>query len=95
MASGMRRPVTERMAEALAKLEKAWGGRRRPKAFYLIADDWREFMATEPPSIETMFGNNPPTLVTDPAFNGIPVRETTGKLSRLYDWTSSGRELPK
>src|SRR5438270_263363 len=32
--------ITDRMAKALADLEKRWGGRRRPKAFYLLASDW-------------------------------------------------------
>jgi hypothetical protein len=85
--------VVERMSHALAELDKRWAGKRRPKAFYLVADDWRDFMATNPPTIQTMFGNNPPTLVTDPAFRETPVRESTGKVSRLYDSTTTGREI--
>lgn len=79
----------------MVDLDKRWAGKRRPKAFYLIADDWRDFMATEPPSVETMFGNNPPIKVIDPAFKGVPVRESTGKESRLYDNTTTGRAVPK
>lgn len=85
--------VVQRMGAALDRLEKQWSGRRRPKAFYLIADDWREFTATNPPTIRTMFGNNPPRERIDPAFRNIPVRESTGKASRLYDNTSTGRDI--
>lgn len=86
--------ILDRMETALADLDRRWAGKRRPKAFYLLADDWAAFMATDPPTVQTMFGNNPPTLVTDPAFREIPVRESTGRTaSRLYDNTTTGRAI--
>lgn len=87
--------ITERLQAALDRLAANWSGRRRPKAFYLIESDWDEFMATKPPTIRTMWGNNPPTSVEDPAFGEVPVRLSTGKQSRLYDNTTTGRNLPK
>lgn len=89
------RPITMRMAQTLRVLSSHWGGRRRPKAFYLIESDWNEFMATKPPTIRTMWGNNPPTSVEDPAFQDVPVRLSTGKQSRLYDNTTTGRNLSR
>jgi hypothetical protein len=86
--------VHHRLECALATLEQRWRGKRRPKAFYLNASDWNAFIASDPPTIDTMFGNNPPRRVTDPAFRGVPVRESTSKLSRLYDHTTAGRVLP-
>ena len=85
--------ITARMGFALADLAQRWGGKRRPKAFYLNADDWQAFIATEPPTIETMFGNNPPRRVTDPAFRGLPVRQSPSRTSRIYDSTQQGRAL--
>lgn len=85
--------ISTRMEQALADLEECWNGKRRPKAFYLITADYDAFLATDPPSISTIFGNNPPRQVIDPAFNGLPVRESTGQASRLYDHTSTGRAL--
>jgi hypothetical protein len=81
------------MAAALTALDLRWKGKRLPKAFYLNADDWRHFMATRPGTVETMFGNNPPVLVKDAAFQDIPVRESTARVSRLYDHTSTGRGI--
>lgn len=85
--------IANRMAKGLAALGAHWKGNRRPKAFYLIADDWAEFMTTKPPTIRTMFGNNPPRERLDPAFDGVPVRESKGKESRLYDHTTTGRSI--
>ena len=86
--------VTDRMSAALNDLHVRWKGKRRPKAFYLASGDWDEFIATEPPQVRTMFGNNPPVEHIDPAFGGIPVRPTKSKTSRVYDNTASGRALP-
>jgi hypothetical protein len=44
-----RRPVTERMADAIALQRARWPG-RPPAAFYLSPDDWRDFLATDPPT---------------------------------------------
>jgi hypothetical protein len=86
--------IVDRMALALADLDSRWAGRRRPKAFYLMPDDWAAFTAREWPTIRTMFGNNPPIEVTDPAFNGVPVRLSSSKIqSRLYDNTTTGRAI--
>lgn len=89
--------VVDRMAQALADLGQRWRGKRIPKAFYLSTGDWAEFTAVERPTVETIFGNNPPKLRTDPAFAGVPVRpsKSTGETaSRLYDHASYGHTLP-
>lgn len=91
----MSRPaICERMDGALADLSARYHGKRLPKAFYLNADDWAAFQATNPPMIETVWGNNPPQHLTEPAFEGIPVRETESPHSRLYDHTKAGRSMP-
>lgn len=87
-------PIVDRLAQALTNLDIRWKGQRRPKAFYLVGEDWSAFIATNPPTIETMFGNNPPVKVTDPSFNGVPVRQSQSRLqSRLYDNTTTGRAI--
>lgn len=91
----MIRPITERMADALQQLNARWKGQRRPKAFYLVSDDWAEFSQSEWPTITSKFGNNPPMTVTEPAFSGVPVRKSKGRSSKLYNHTSSGTELPR
>lgn len=95
MGPGVTRTIEGRMAEAIALLEVRSGGRRSPKAFYLHPADWIAFRATEREKVETSFGNNPTILVIDLAFNGVPVRESTGAQSRLYDNTGAGRALPQ
>jgi hypothetical protein len=83
------------MDAALATLSRHWTGRRLPKAFYLNEEDWAEFMATGPAERVTgPWGNNPPVMVTDPGFRGVAVRSSKSPKSRLYDETTSGRELP-
>lgn len=89
--------LSERMEAALSNLEERWRGRRQAKAFYLSEADWAEFISVERPTVQTMFGNNPPTLRTDPAFNGVPVRQSKSSgeaTSRLYDHASYGHPLP-
>jgi len=90
----VKRQITDRMADAVGQLKAKWGDRRRPKAFYLVRKDFNEFLATDPPRVRTMFGNNPQREVEDAAFGEIPVRPSTGKSSRLYDNTTTGRDLP-
>jgi hypothetical protein len=85
--------VVSRMEQSLRDLDRRWKGKRLPKAFYLCPDDWLAFAATDPPTVETMWGNNPPTKVTDLAFQDLPVRQSTAKVSRLYDHTSTGRAI--
>jgi hypothetical protein len=84
--------INLRMDRALHQLTDRWP-KRRPKAFYLVPHDWAAFMAVERPTIRTMFGNNPPRERVDPAFSGIPVRESKGQHSRLYDNTASGHPV--
>jgi hypothetical protein len=89
------RPTVERMAEGLAALKRHWSGRRTPKAFYLGPDDWTEFMATNPPTIETTWSDWPRT---EPSFEDVPVRPSKNvapRKSRIYDNTGQGRELPE
>lgn len=81
------------MAEGLRLLEERWNGRRRPKAFYLVPADYSAFTATKPPKVRTTWCNNPPLERIDPAFREIPVRESKGKKSKLYDHTSTGRAI--
>jgi hypothetical protein len=91
------RPMTleDRMDAAMADLERRWKGKRRPKAFYLTQEDFDAFMATDPPTVETTFGNNPPQRWTEPAYRDVPVRLTKSRTSRLYDDpTAQGRALP-
>jgi hypothetical protein len=93
----LREPMTleDRMDAAMADLERRWKGKRRPKAFYLTQEDFDAFMATDPPTVETTFGNNPPQRWTEPAYRGVPVRLTKSRTSRLYDDpTAQGRALP-
>lgn len=84
--------INDKLAQAVARLSVRWP-KRRPKAFYLTPDDWTQFMATKPPTVRTIFGNNPAREVTDPAFQGIPVRQSEGKTSRLYDNTTTGHAV--
>ena len=83
--------VEERMFEALAKLAERWP-RRRPKSFYLTAEDWDEFISKPRETVTGIWGNNPPTERTDPSFEGVAVRSTKGisGVSRLYDNCSYG-----
>lgn len=92
----MSRPITERMSDALSRLDAPhWRGKRKPKAFYLAEPEFEEFKATDPPTVQSLWGNNPPQRVTDPAFRDVPVRLSTSRNSRLYDNTHAGRDLPK
>lgn len=75
------RPITERMAEAKAELI-ARG--RVPRCFYLSADDYAAFAATDPPSVEAMFAvplGSKPSLMTCLGFEGIAVRPSKRKVS--------------
>lgn len=87
------RPILERLEATRAAHATHWRGKRWPKAFYLVPDDWAEFMATDPPTINTQWGNNPPQDLVEPAFEGVPVRKSKGQRSKLYDNTSSGRQI--
>lgn len=88
--------IRDRMDVALDRLERHSRGRRRPKAFYLSADDWVAFEATSPPRARFAFGNNPPVYREEPQFRGLPIRRTRSATapSRLYDHTSTGRAIP-
>jgi hypothetical protein len=85
--------ILDRMAQSLRDLDRRYMGKRLPKAFYLQHGDWVDFMATDPATVETIWGNNPPTKVTDPAFQDLPVRLSAAQVSRLYDHTSTGRVI--
>lgn len=82
--------ITDQMSDALHSLEQRWRGKRRPKAFYLGPDEYAAFMATDPPTIETVWGNNPPKDRIEPSFRNLPVREAKGLECRLYDHCSYG-----
>ena len=90
--------ILDRMDAALASLAERWGGRRIPKAFYLGAVDWDEFEElTDGTTVTLPWGNNPVKPRTDPAFRGLPVRQSksVGEYSsRLYDHSSYGHTLP-
>lgn len=96
LATQHQAPILDRLDAALADLEKRWQSRRRPKAFYLVPEDWAAFMATNPPTQRFPFGNNPTVYRDEPAHHGVPVRQCIGKAaaSRLYDHSSSGRAVP-
>jgi len=84
--------ITERMTAAIAYLRERQP-RRGPKAFYLVEADWAEFMATDPPTVTVPWANNPRIMRDDPAFEGVPVRQTDGKQSRLYNDAGVARTL--
>lgn len=85
----MTRPITERMAEAKARMIAA---RRVPCAFYLGTADHAEYMATEPETISALFRGK---SRREPGYDGVAVRPGTGRdqrgNSRLY--CSSGTSL--
>lgn len=90
----MTRPVTDRMAAALADLSERTKGRRQPKAFYLGPDDWNDFLATDPPVMPTVWNGE---HLHEETFSDVPVRPSKnvpGRSSRLYDHTGTGRGLP-
>lgn len=85
--------IEDRMIEAVAKLAVKWP-KRRPTAFYLNAEDWAAFMATNPSKGTFAFGNNPVRHIEEPAFRGLPVRtRKTTRKSILYNSTSSGNHI--
>lgn len=81
------------MEKAIRRLDKQWGGRRTPKAFYLNRADWAEFIAANPPTVRVLWGNNPPIWRDDPSFKGVPVRETDSASSRLYNSSGGGNAV--
>lgn len=94
----MTRPITERMAEAKAKMlareERGW--RRTPKAFYLKRSDHAEFMAGNPPLIDATFRCSPSR---EHGFDGLPVRKASGLTyergpSRLYSEAGTSMGVP-
>lgn len=85
--------VLQRMSAANDALFRSYSGKRYPKAFYLTPDDWSAFMATNPPTGRFPWANNPTVWRTEPKFGSAPVRESTGKRSRLYDNTGAGRTV--
>jgi hypothetical protein len=92
------RTVTVRMTEALAVLLAKYRGHRIPKAFYLGPDDYADFMATDPPTGEFPWGNNPTKTVVEPAFERVPVRLSKNvppRQSRLYDHCGYGKLIPQ
>lgn len=85
--------ITDRMETALAALDARTAGRRKPSAFYLGPDDWADFMATEPPTIEAEWNRQPSQ---EPGFRDVPVRASKNvapRQSRLYDDSRQGRAL--
>lgn len=87
--------VTERMESAIGQLAARYPA-RSPKAFYLGPDDWADFLATDPPMIDTTWNCLP---ARERAFNDVPVRRAKNvapRQSRLYDNTGVGRliDLP-
>lgn len=91
----MKRPITERMAEAkhAMLIERR---RRTPRVFFLSPLDHAEFMATEPPTVEfeTCVGGSPATL-TLPSFEGLAVRQTLAKKphSTLYSHAGTTKKV--
>lgn len=74
----MKRPITERMAEAKRKLIEE--RRRSPRVFFLGPKDFDEFAATKPGTVEALFAcplGSKPQPMTCLAFEGIAVRGTT------------------
>jgi hypothetical protein len=90
--------LERRMSLAIAQLEAKWGGKRKPKAFYLNADDWAVFnvMHDELPTfVRVPFGNNPTVWRDEPAYCCLPVRPSKSTISKLYNHTTQGSVLPQ
>jgi hypothetical protein len=86
------RHVTERMEEAEGQLALRYP-KRSVKAFYLGPDDWADFIATNPPMIDTIWNCAP---AYEYSFMGSPVRQSKNvgpRTSRLYDSSGTGRPL--
>lgn len=80
------------------RLAGHWTGKRRPKAFYLGPADWEDFEAMAREKVTVPWGNNPPVMREEPAFNGVPVRPSQNvppHQSRLYDHTGTAHPLPR
>ena len=85
--------IIGQMRAALEELQARWGGRRRPKAFYLGPADWEDFIATGPPEKATTHNLQP---AWEPVFSDVPVRPSKNvppRQSRLYDHSGTGRSL--
>jgi hypothetical protein len=84
----MTRPITERMADAKAKMIAR---KRVPRVFFLVAEDFAAFERTKPGTLEAMFAvplGSKPQPLTCLGFDGLPVRpsqQRTGRRSsKLY-----------
>lgn len=84
--------ILELMESALGQLAVRYPN-RSGKAFYLGSADWLDFLATDPPMIDTIWNCLP---AHEYSFMDIPVRLSKNvgpRKSRLYDHTGCGREL--
>lgn len=82
--------ITELMEMALGRLAVRYPN-RFGKAFYLVPGDWADFIATNPPMVETIWNGEP---AYHHGFMDVPVRRSRdGAESRLYDNTGQGRGL--
>jgi len=95
----MTRPIKDRMAECRARMITE--RKRTPRVFYLGPEDYDEFMATEPPTVEAKFAlplGHKPRLHPFPGFDGLPVRRAEGKpvkgQSRLYCCNGTTVQVP-
>lgn len=86
--------IVDRMDKALAALDLAYHGKRKPKAFYLGPADWLDFEATDPGDVVAIFNHEERT---EPGYRGVAVRASKNVAphqSSLYDETGHGRPLP-
>jgi hypothetical protein len=73
------RAITERMAEAMTEQIARC---RVPRVYYLAADEYERFAATNPPTVEAMFAlplGHKPSPMTCLAFRGVAVRKSAAK----------------
>jgi hypothetical protein len=70
------RPIKLRMTHAKANLIEL---RRVPRAFYLSAADFKEFVATKPRKVQSLFRGKPREEL---GFDQVPVREAKGLVQR-------------
>ena len=66
--------------------------RRTPRVFYLLAEDWAEFEATDPPKIVHEFNGTPCEVAS---FEGLAVKPSDSKVrSMLYCTVGTSTMVP-
>jgi hypothetical protein len=77
--------IRVRLANAINRMEARGISAlaRRPRAFYLLQDDYDEFLGTVPTWEDHPFHiRGKPTILSCPVFQGVPARKSEGKATR-------------